>query len=139
MQTRPCKRGMAQHSLDGYVIHRIAHDTDYSCIYINNGKLKCKGHIQKGGGGKTFMENTEQDGRLIHLLTKKLNMFLGVHSVLDMQYRPTHKILITNNSYKFWGVLIQIRIWKILKVKKRSLFLALVSLWSLFSARTMEC
>ena len=37
----------------------------------------------KKGGGYMFTENTEQDGRLMYLLAKKLNMFLGVYSVLN--------------------------------------------------------
>ena len=37
----------------------------------------------KKGGGYMFTENTEQDGRLMYLLAKKLNMFLGIYSVLN--------------------------------------------------------
>ena len=37
----------------------------------------------KKGGGYTFTENTEQDGRLMYLLAKKLNMFLGIYSVVN--------------------------------------------------------
>ena len=69
----------------------------------------------KKRGGYMFTENTEQDGRLIHLLIKKLNMFLGVYYVLDstdlhIKIHITTSNTTQNNSYKFWGVLSRIRI-----------------------------
>ena len=56
----------------------------YTCVdmYIQMKLLNVEVAYKKGGG-YTFTENTEQDGRLMYLLAKKLNMFLGVYSVLN--------------------------------------------------------
>ena len=50
------------------------------------------------------MENMEQDGRLMYLLTKKLNMFLGVYSVLnntDLYIHTSNTNTTQEKLYKF--------------------------------------